>query len=563
MRLASACNISGAAILLIANLHKSTTMARPLGNAPDFRIREEDRSHPDMDSDTSEGREAMERADAVMEAAMERRLQHRREESERAREAAYAHYGIPEALYEKAVNHQDQLTEAERQLLLTRSGAVGKALAQPEALTEEETYEILCWPAPDVVRANIQAARNGSPSTPFELYSRGKDALAQGRPLTDMLNHEEILLLARYFYTKATYNFGARVGALCQPGAGEAHKLLQNRLGLEHAVFHAATEYQIQQISRPTSSLSLEYIPLQRPLGPLTQEEPQEVMYAIVTLNEQRQNGSITAEEANARSEECLKALRLLTENKKVPDYLKRRGPKVPDIVTAEDMRGAGGAGPWPPMTGISAFGLFMQDKEIGGWWAHPGWLALSEEQRQAYREQCESLRREAWAEHERKEAACKNEVQRSPPGCLGQGNKGNREDTANRPPRRPYPLTAWKLLREESDLGGVELKNRFDSMTGEEKQALEERAQALNARNQAAWDEWHRRNPGNELLKAPVFVTGLGLYTAQLGVEFPEALRRWEGLTAEQKRPYEDRATTQNAATNAMRGARREAWRK
>ena len=535
-------------------------MARPWENDPDFGTREEDWPDPDIDSDTSEGREAMERADAAMEASMERRLRHRREENERAREAAYAYYGIPKALYEKACDHQDQLTEAERQLLLTRGGAVGKALAQPEALTEEETYEILCWPAPDVVRANIQAARNGSPSTPFELYARGNNALSRGQSLTDVLNHEEILLLALYFHTKATYNFGARIGALCQPGAGEANKLLQNRLGLEHAVFHSATDYHTRQISRPIRSFSLEYVPLQRPLGPLTQEEPQEVMYAIVTLNEQRQNGSITADEANDRSEECLKALRLLTETVHLPDFATRKWPQVPDIITVEDKHGAG---PWPPMTQGGALSLFMNDKRINFWWVHPGWLALGEEQRQAYRDQSEALRREAWAEHERKEAARKNEANRSPPGSLGQGNQDHMGEAANRPPPRPFPLTALKLLRNETDLRGLELDRRLKSMTEQEKQALEERVQALNARNQAAWDEWHRRNPDGELLKSPAPVTGLRLYNDELGMGFPEALRRWEGFTVEQKRPYEDRATARNEANKAMRGVRREAWRR
>src|SRR5262245_45933711 len=47
-------------------------------------------------------------------------------------------YQIPQDLYEKAWKHQDQLTEEERHLFLSRGDLVGRALAQPSSLTPEE-----------------------------------------------------------------------------------------------------------------------------------------------------------------------------------------------------------------------------------------------------------------------------------------------------------------------------------------------------------------------------------------------------------------------------------------
>ena len=98
---------------------------------------------------------------------------------------------VPEALYAKAESHQDQLTQEERQLLLSRCGLAGKALAYPESLTTEELHKVLLWAPPDVARANIQSTTGGTLSTPMELYAKGRDAVDQGQ-LGAMLNDNEI-----------------------------------------------------------------------------------------------------------------------------------------------------------------------------------------------------------------------------------------------------------------------------------------------------------------------------------------------------------------------------------
>lgn len=81
-------------------------------------------------------------------------------------------YTLPQKLYSKALNQQNQLTDAERQLLLSRGDLIGKTLAQPTSLTESERYKVMDRPPPDVVRARIELASNGELSTVAELVAK-------------------------------------------------------------------------------------------------------------------------------------------------------------------------------------------------------------------------------------------------------------------------------------------------------------------------------------------------------------------------------------------------------
>lgn len=110
-------------------------MAEPPNDDPSFGNREEDWPDPDVDSSTEEGAEIGRRSEASLFASMDRDIQKRR----RAMQAAYG--DIPESLYDKARDHQDQLTEEERQLLLSRGDVLGKVLAYPDSLTADEIYE--------------------------------------------------------------------------------------------------------------------------------------------------------------------------------------------------------------------------------------------------------------------------------------------------------------------------------------------------------------------------------------------------------------------------------------
>ena len=105
-------------------------------------------------------------------------------------------YTLPQELYLKAQNQQNQLTDAERQLLLSRGDLIGKALAQPSSLTEVERYWVLDRPPPDVVRARIELASNGELSTVAEL-------VVKATPDASGLNNTELYLMANNFHEAA------------------------------------------------------------------------------------------------------------------------------------------------------------------------------------------------------------------------------------------------------------------------------------------------------------------------------------------------------------------------
>ncbi|KAF3801935.1 hypothetical protein GCG54_00015157 [Colletotrichum gloeosporioides] len=173
--------------------------------------REEDWPDIDGDLDTEEGVEAMRRADAALHATIDRSIQQQNAQSAQGGT-------IPRALYIKAQNQQNQLTDEERQLLLSRDNVVGKALAHPDSLTTDEMHQALLWPPPDVVRANIQRATGGQLNTAIELYAKEKNALDRGQ-FNTMMNYEEVALLARRFHARDDANF-SEVGmsqALGQP----------------------------------------------------------------------------------------------------------------------------------------------------------------------------------------------------------------------------------------------------------------------------------------------------------------------------------------------------------
>ncbi|KAM0332421.1 hypothetical protein ACHAQA_002701 [Verticillium albo-atrum] len=166
---------------------------------PDFGTREEDWPDIDIDSDTEEGAAAIKLAEAAMHASMERSLKKRREQN--ACFTGDPDDGIPTALYDKARDHQDQLTQEERSVLLSRNDLIGQALARPDSLTTEEVHEVLCWPLPDVVRDNLQRATSGAISTPAELYAKCRDALERGQ-FDTMVNDDEVWMLTNGFRTK-------------------------------------------------------------------------------------------------------------------------------------------------------------------------------------------------------------------------------------------------------------------------------------------------------------------------------------------------------------------------
>ena len=135
---------------------------------------------------------------------------------------------IPQELYVKAWKHQEQLTADERQLLLSRGDAVGKALARPESLTPEEHNILLGWAPPDAVRAAIERASGGTLHTPGELFAKASAA----RLNQTSLNDEELALMMMNFPPDV---YEATLTGWCipereTPGNQEAKSLLYARV---------------------------------------------------------------------------------------------------------------------------------------------------------------------------------------------------------------------------------------------------------------------------------------------------------------------------------------------
>jgi hypothetical protein len=123
---------------------------------------------------------------------------------------------IAQELYTKAQDHQDQLTQEERQLLLSRGDVIGKALTQPSSLTNAERNDVIGRPHPDVMRVYIERATDGRISTAAELIARARADLRG-------LSKAELELVAYNFNETSSMSMNNWNHA---PGAKEARHLL-------------------------------------------------------------------------------------------------------------------------------------------------------------------------------------------------------------------------------------------------------------------------------------------------------------------------------------------------
>lgn len=166
---------------------------------------------------------------------VEARLARIKEFEERHRAAAERNkvsaivYEIDKALYKKAAEHNADLTDDERAMLLSRDDVVGKALAHPESLTTEELHQVMFWPEPDRLRERIQHWTKGTLSEPLELYAKVKEALEQGK--LQELSDGEVHMVA--------HNFTEVGNPKDVPGNFEAHHLMRGRLGIDQDVLLA------------------------------------------------------------------------------------------------------------------------------------------------------------------------------------------------------------------------------------------------------------------------------------------------------------------------------------
>ncbi|KAH8799711.1 hypothetical protein F5884DRAFT_863321 [Xylogone sp. PMI_703] len=146
-------------------------------------------------------------------------------------------FEIPQTIYDKARDHQEQLTDAERQLLLSRGDLIGKALAYPASLTNEERNIVLDRPSPEVLRTRIQLASRGKLSTVDELVSKARANIGS-------LSEDELELLANNFNENISEFMNSYNDA---PGALEAKEVL-----LSHDEKKALTAAGMRQVWETT-----------------------------------------------------------------------------------------------------------------------------------------------------------------------------------------------------------------------------------------------------------------------------------------------------------------------
>ncbi|KAG7294513.1 hypothetical protein NEMBOFW57_004588 [Staphylotrichum longicolle] len=446
-------------------------------STPESRRSREEEEWPDIDvdSDTSEGAEAIRRADAAFEASIERSLQRQREQEPGSG-------SIPKELYVKARDHQDQLTQEERQLLLTRGDVAGKALACPDSLTTDEIHDLLFWPPPDVLRANVQQATGGALSTAGELFAKAKHALGRGQFDTEV-NDEECQLLERAFHPKddPTYLMGRMMGLLGSPGYGAAWTLMSNRVGMDGAVMQAA---------------STRFNPILRALRdepPPVRQQKAELMHSMESNRQQFLSGNVTEEEFLTRDRELTGSFRSLTAHLYPPAPPPRwpgavQWPGPPRPIPRPSSDDEFGYGPWPKtFDRRGAFTIFRDETDLRGLDVQPGWHFLPEEQKKSYRVRAEASRRAAWAEFE-------STLANTPPSTRMENYLWFGTLTKKGIERRltlKEIITGFEMFRDEqpegTGLAYQEVVARWEALTKKQREAYDERAWAIHREAYAA----------------------------------------------------------------------------
>lgn len=288
--------------------------------------------------------------------------------------------GIPDSLYEKAHDDPTQLTDEERQLLLSRGDVVGKALATPTELTTAEIHEVLLWPPPDVTSANIQRATGGTLNSPVELFAKAKDAIDR-RQLDALLSHEEMALLARFFHGPDDEDFShrERKRRVESPGPGRAYNLVFSLIGVDDDVMVFATSRMWQR------TMLVQRTHSRPPREPVDSLIPEGLEGFCAQLK--------AAEDA------VLANFPTQSDTSWLGSY--RPVPAADSKISVS----------WPPnhRKPISAFDAFRQDIETGcsgNTLDSPEWHRLREARKDEYRARADAIRREAWAEFEKASAA-------------------------------------------------------------------------------------------------------------------------------------------------------------
>jgi hypothetical protein len=186
----------------------------------------------DVDVNSAEGASAARRAKDAPYDEFERQARERQRQFRGPDKA----YEISKELYEKAEKTNDQLTEEERALLLSRGDVVGKALAHPDSLTVEERYRVLQWSPPDELHAAIGRATGGALSTPEELY-----AMAQNGKFAHLSPEAKRILASKFWIDAATATDWPRWYWNDIPGNWQAAGLLYKQAGMDVIFFAFAS----------------------------------------------------------------------------------------------------------------------------------------------------------------------------------------------------------------------------------------------------------------------------------------------------------------------------------
>ncbi|KAK8879703.1 hypothetical protein PGQ11_000997 [Apiospora arundinis] len=129
-----------------------------------------------------------------------------------------AFINISQSLYKKAGTQNEELSDDERALFLTRGDLAGKALAHPESLSLAEKYEIMGFLPPEQLHNTIRG-------TPQELLDK-----ARQDPSLESLTLDELELLVTGFQPADAYR---QIGGWKTfPGNEETRRLIQAREGI-------------------------------------------------------------------------------------------------------------------------------------------------------------------------------------------------------------------------------------------------------------------------------------------------------------------------------------------
>ena len=357
----------------------------------------------DVDVNSPEGAQAAQRAQDALYNEFARQTRERQQQFRGPDKA----YEIPKELYQKAEKTNDQLTEEERALLLSRGDVVGKALAHPDSLTLKERYEVLQWSPPNELHAAIRKATDGELSTPEELYAMAHNGNSD--KFMHLSPEVKRILASKFWIDATTETHWPRFYWSDVPGNGQAAALLYKRAGMDISFFsfaylsaYLASDPAPNQgpgnISEvPASSLSGIQPSMQAVLSMLP--HPSSLFSGV---------DRPSLDEFMARQEQEPEDGARLQRKGRPP-----RGPPT------REMRGWDGKLAWPIHVNAGRFkalGLFWDDQKM----KHPGeslgdvWKsddvpkevlrrfeALGEQDRAAYEARSEKLRQEVWDEWE------------------------------------------------------------------------------------------------------------------------------------------------------------------